>query len=244
MTTTKNRNTETKIQPSERARESVQRLGYAAIGGPLVALKAVNHRVDEMSRTLKGTRATVKDALSSEMDRWVSEGRKIFGGASATTNVAERAFYRGAPTRASRQSALVPDEPLTTINGIGPTYAARLADVGVGGISDFLGRTGTAEDIGKLAESTGFSAGTIESWRSQADLARVDGVGGSYQQLLHRGGIWTLGQLASSDPERLVSELTGLDTVDGLEQMPSIYSVKKWRSEAKRLVTSNGVASG
>lgn len=227
-------------RPVRSATEAARRLGYAAIGGPVVALKAFIDRVDDMSFSLRGTGQSLRDSVRHELERWMTEGRKII------LSTPKRATDSGpAFAVAPRPGAAAPDEPLTTVNGVGPTYAARLAAVGIDGIGDFLGLTGTEEDVKKLANSTGFSAGTIESWRNQVDLGRIDGVGGSYQRLLHLGGIWTVAQLGSSDPDRLVMDLAEIVPRDGgLEQVPSIYSVKKWQSGAKRLVTSNGVSSG
>lgn len=225
-------------QSAESALEAARRWGYAALGGPVVAFKAVSDRAEDMTRSLRGTGESMRDSARGEMKRWIREGRKII-----RSTPSRPSHSRQALAVAPRLDSMATDEPLTTINGIGPSYAARLAAVGISGINDFLGVTGTVEDVKNLAKSSGFSAGTIESWRNQADLGRVDGVGGSYQQLLHLGGIWTLAQLGSSDPDRLVSDLAEIVPDGGLEQVPSIYTVKKWQAGAKRLVSSNGSSS-
>ncbi|MFZ0014444.1 MAG: DUF4332 domain-containing protein, partial [Acidimicrobiia bacterium] len=86
------------------------------------------------------------------------------------------------------------------------------------------------------AHVTGFSTGTIESWREQADLTRVEGIGGTYLGLLHRVGVWTLEQLSKCDPGALTDELNSVDLPDAPDQMPSIYQVKQWVTRAGKLL--------
>jgi len=227
----------------------VEKAAYAAVGAPIVGLKALQARIGELRDAVTVSGKELTDDLGGEFNDWISEGERVIGRAmgkmrsiGAVENVRSTHNARGAAeksagtTKRGRDRAhdvIFPEEPLTTINGVGASYASQLAEAGVGGVSEFLGLTGTSEDIDKLAKATGFSSGTIESWRSQVDLSRVKGIGGAYQRLLHRSGIWTLRQLGSADPAQLTDELNAIDMPDAPEQMPSIYTVKQWVTAAR-----------
>ena len=134
-----------------------------------------------------------------------------------------------------------PDTDLTRINGIGPSYEEQLQAKGVVGVVDFLGVTGTSEDRRKLSEQTGFSVGTIESWRDQVELSRIDGIGGVYQRLLHRADIWTLGDLQRADAAELSKTLSQIDLPDAPEQMPSIcFGVTPRASPSRNILAPGG----
>lgn len=76
---------------------------------------------------------------------------------------------------------------------------------------------------------------SLEGWRSQVDLSRVEGIGDSYQLLLHQVGIWTLEQLAAVSPGELSEAMRSVELPDAPDQVPTESVVKKWKSEARRL---------
>lgn len=78
---------------------------------------------------------------------------------------------------------------------------------------------------------------SLEGWRVQVDLSLVEGIGESYQLLLHRLGIWTLDQLADASPAELSEAMGSMEMPDAPDQIPSESVVKKWKSEARRLTT-------
>lgn len=232
---------------TSRMRESVERAAHVAVGAPVAAMKAMSARVSDLRETVRSSRKDLGQELAREMDEWISEGERVIERAMNRlrppseddgTLGAKAAAKRTAARVARRvEHSLEPDADLTMINGIGATYESKLNDAGIDGVTALMSATGTREDIAVLAEETGFGVATIQSWRSQVDLTRVDGVGGVYKRLLHRVGVWTLSQLASANPERLVADINGLgDMPTGPDQMPTAYDVKRWISEAGRLI--------
>lgn len=204
-------------------RETIQKAAYAAVGAPIVAVKSLSARISDIREMVRTSRQELGEELSDELATWVDQGEAVV----------EQAMSR---IRSSAVVADLPDVAVTRINGVGPSYADRLGSAGVSSVADFLSGTATSRDIQKVAEASGISAGTIAAWRAQAELARVDGVGGRYQTLLRRADIWTMQELSEADPATLARKLSQIDSPDGPEQMPSIYQVRHWVESASALL--------
>lgn len=238
---------------SPKTRETVGKAAFAAVGAPVAVLKALGARVADMRDALEASRKEINDDVAKEINEWIAEGENVIERAMERLRATGMVDELRTVVESTRKSAqvgvrkatrsidegldvLAPDTELTRINGIGDNYDAKLAEAGLTGVADFLSATGTEEDIAKLAKLTGFSSGTIESWRDQVALSRVDGIGGAFQRLLRRADVWTLRELSQADPEKLTEQLGSLDSLDAHDQTPSIYQVKQWVTEAKTLI--------
>ncbi|HKS91533.1 MAG TPA: DUF4332 domain-containing protein, partial [Tepidiformaceae bacterium] len=73
---------------------------------------------------------------------------------------------------------------IVDIEGIGPVYAKKLTDAGIGTVEALLKEAGSAKGRKSLAESVGIDASRILEWVNRADLMRVKGVGSEYSDLL------------------------------------------------------------
>lgn len=236
----------------DRARESVEKAAYAAVGAPVAAVKALGARVSDLRDAVRSSSKDMSDDLNREMNEWIAEGEKVIERAMKrlrSSEVVDEVRSRAAEAREAAEvgiekarggvekglDVIAPDEKLTVINGVGPSYADQLSQAGVAGIAEFISRTETSSDLEKLAESTGISVATLEVWRDQVELSRIDGIGGANEMLLHRAGVWTLPQLSECEPAELTEELEVIDMPDAPDQKPSIDTVRQWVSEAKKL---------
>lgn len=235
---------------TDKALDSMERAAYAAIGAPVAAVKGLNARLSELRETLKKSRSEISDDLANEIDDWIAQGEDVFGRAMErfrSSNVAgeirssadsTREAMRGGLDKAKRATeaglqVVAPDESLTTIKGVGPGYADRLRDAGVSGIAQLLAMT--EDEIEKIASESGVGKETIIGWRSSIDLTRIDGVGDSYQTLLHRTGIWTMEQLAAANSVELIEQMRSVELPDAPDQMPSKSTVDAWKAQARKL---------
>lgn len=240
--------TQNQDETTRRPRSSVEKAALAAVGAPTAALKALNARVSDLRDTMKTSRKELSGDLAAEIDEWIAEGEKVIeraaerlrgsqlaeeikDSARSTREAARSGMDKAAGVARSRLGAMTADEELTVIKGIGPGYAERLQTEGIVGVSRFLDRTATQEDLEDLARSTGIATDTLASWRRKADLGRVPGIGESYQDLMHRAGIWTIDQLAESSASDLISEMEAVDP----DQAPNQDRVSRWKTEAARL---------
>lgn len=235
---------------SKRAADSLERAAYAAIGAPVAVVKGLSARVGELRDTLSRSRSELGEDLAEEIEDWVAQGEEVIGRAMKrirSANVVGEIRSSADSTREAVQVGLdkargraetglrvvEPDEPLTTIKGVGSSYADRLRSAGVSGIADLVALT--ESDMELAASASGLGVETISGWRDRVDLTRIDGVGSSYQTLLHRVGVWTLDQLAEVKPSDLVDQMRSIDLPDGPDQMPNESTIKGWRTEARKL---------
>jgi predicted flap endonuclease-1-like 5' DNA nuclease len=75
------------------------------------------------------------------------------------------------------------------------------------------------------------------------DLAIIKGVGGEYGDLLAAAGVDTLRQLATSDPERLSSNMERINRLGETricKRTPGPSTVAKWVAQARRLIPARG----
>lgn len=238
----------------DRARQSAERAAYAAVGAPTAALRALSARLRDIRETLETSREQMSSEMTREVEKWVEEGEGIVergigrirragiaddvrSAARSATDAARTTYEKAARAASSSLDVIDPEEPLTTINGIGPGYADRLGRAGIMGISSLLDRTATAAGVEEVAKAAGVSEDNIIGWREQVDLSRIDGVGDSYQLLLHRAGVWTLEQLAYADVEDLVERIRSNETPDSPDQLPTETLAEQWRSQARAVVS-------
>ncbi|MEM7343732.1 MAG: DUF4332 domain-containing protein [Chloroflexota bacterium] len=125
---------------------------------------------------------------------------------------------------------------LTDIEGIGPAYAATLAEAGLTDQDELLARGGSPADRKALAETTGISGKLILKWLNRADLARVKGIGEEYADLLEHAGVDTVPDLARRNAANLQAKLAEVNSEKGLvKTTPSETQVSKWVEQAKEL---------
>ncbi len=126
------------------------------------------------------------------------------------------------------------------VEGIGPEFGARLAAAGIHTTDDLLSRTLTMDSRQRLSLTTGLSVLQLTTWRHQADLMRVSGIGSEYGQLLEASGIETVTQLAQREPENVVNLLDRVNSEKHLtRQVPPLKTVSKWIAKAREMVPAH-----
>jgi len=125
---------------------------------------------------------------------------------------------------------------LDRIEGIGATYAAKLAEAGVNSIEALLEKGATPKGRQELAEKTGISPKLILEWVNLADLFRIKGIGEEYSDLLEEAGVDTVVELAQRNPENLYRALAETNRAKKLvRRLPSQEQVADWVAQAKAL---------
>jgi len=122
------------------------------------------------------------------------------------------------------------------IEGIGPTYAEKLANIGIHTVHALLDKGCTRAGRKELAEKTGISETIILEWVNLADLFRIEGIEEEHSNLLEEAGVDAVVELSKRVPENLHSKLKEVnDQMKLVRQLPSLKTVKKWIEEAKKL---------
>jgi predicted flap endonuclease-1-like 5' DNA nuclease len=125
---------------------------------------------------------------------------------------------------------------LTTIEGIGESFAQKLQDAGVTTTEMLLDKGATPAGRKAVAEATGISETLILKWANRADLFRVKGIGEEYADLLEAAGVDTVPDLARRNAENLHEKLTAVNAEKALvRRVPTLEAVQGWVAEAKEL---------
>ena len=122
------------------------------------------------------------------------------------------------------------------IEGIGPVYAQKLADVGLTTVEALLKAGASPKGRQALEEKTGISGKLILEWVNLADLFRIKGVGEEYSDLLEEAGVDTVPELAQRNAENLYTKLAETNAAKELvRRLPSQSQVADWVKQAKAL---------
>lgn len=125
---------------------------------------------------------------------------------------------------------------LSDIEGIGPAYAAKLAEAGLQTTAELLVAGGTPEGRASIAEKTGISESLVLEWVDHADLFRIKGVAGEYADLLEAAGVDTVVELSRRDAAHLEAKLVAVNDEKRLvRRIPSESEVAGWIEQAKGL---------
>jgi predicted flap endonuclease-1-like 5' DNA nuclease len=126
--------------------------------------------------------------------------------------------------------------PIIKIEGIGPTYAEKLAGVDIVTSGDLLESGKTSNGRVELSEKTGISSKLILEWVNLADLMRIKGVAEEYSDLLEEAGVDTVAELARRNPTNLHAKIIEVNEEKKLvRQSPSVNMVENWIKQANCL---------
>jgi len=127
-------------------------------------------------------------------------------------------------------------KPMIEIEGIGPAYSEKLANIGVETIDQYLEAASDRTGRKHLAENTGISPKLVLEWANRADLMRVPGIGEEYSDLLAQAGVDTVNELKFRNPEHLYNTLIEINEDKNLvRRVPSHDEVTAWIDAAQQL---------
>ena len=125
---------------------------------------------------------------------------------------------------------------LTEIEGIGATYAEKLAEAGLKTTEELLDAGSTPKGRADLAAGTGISEKLILRWVNMSDLFRIKGVGEEYSDLLEAAGVDTVPELAQRKAENLQAKMVEVNELKKLvRRVPTLTEVASWVEQAKTL---------
>ncbi len=125
---------------------------------------------------------------------------------------------------------------LTTIEGIGDTYAEKLKAAGVGSVEMLLKKGGSKKGRKILSDTSGLDETRLLKFINHADLMRVKGIGGEYAELLEMTGVDTVKELALRNSTNLHTQMKEINSAKRLvRQVAARSQVEDWIRQAKRL---------
>ncbi len=125
---------------------------------------------------------------------------------------------------------------LLKVEGIGPTYAAKLKAIGIGSVEALLEKGATPAGRKDIAEKADIAASLILEWVNHADLFRIKGVAEEYADLLEEAGVDTVVELAQRNAEHLFKKIVEVNEAKKLvRRLPLEKQVAEWVDQAKKL---------
>jgi len=126
---------------------------------------------------------------------------------------------------------------IVEIEGVGPTYAAKLEAAGVATTDDLLAKGASPAGRKSIEEATGISHALILEWVNHVDLMRLDGVGSEYADLLEAAGVDSPAELAQRNAANLATTIAELVAArpNIVRRVPSESMVAGWVDQAKKL---------
>jgi predicted flap endonuclease-1-like 5' DNA nuclease len=125
---------------------------------------------------------------------------------------------------------------ITTIEGIGETYGARLNAQQIFNTDDLLTICGTKKGRETVAAATSIPESLVLTWVNHADLMRIKGIAGQFSELLEAAGVDTVKEFAQRNAENLHAKMLETNEKLGLSgSIPSITSLQAMIDEAKTL---------
>lgn len=122
------------------------------------------------------------------------------------------------------------------IEGIGPTYAQKLASAGITSTDALLDAGATPIGREELSEKTGIAESLILEWVNLSDLFRIKGVGEEYSDLLEEAGVDTVVELSRRNAENLHAKILEVnETKQLVRRPPPLSQVQSWIEQAKSL---------
>jgi predicted flap endonuclease-1-like 5' DNA nuclease len=124
--------------------------------------------------------------------------------------------------------------PIGRIKGISVKYAQTLRQHRLNSSTRYLDATRTAEMRRELAKKLGISERMVLEHANRCDLARIDGIGRVYSNLLENAGVDTIKELATRTPENLLTKLAETNIGNKYSRRnPTLKEVKSWVTQAK-----------
>lgn len=125
---------------------------------------------------------------------------------------------------------------LTTIEGIGDSYAKKLKSAGIGSVEMLLKKGGPKKNRKTIVADSGLDEGRLLKFVNHADLMRIKGVGGEYAELLEASGVDTVKELAQRNATNLYEKMKAVNEEKKLvRQLAARSQVEGWIQQAKLL---------
>ena len=125
---------------------------------------------------------------------------------------------------------------IADVEGIGAAFAEKLSGAGVGTVEQLLEVGASAKGREDLADKTGISETMILKWVNRADLARINGIGAQFADLLEAAGVDSVPELGQRNGANLHAKLEEVNTAKNLvNRVPSADEVEDWINQAKAL---------
>ena len=122
------------------------------------------------------------------------------------------------------------------IEGIGPSYAAKLEEAGISTTEQLLEACAKPAGRKALVEKLDISGKLILRWTNHADLMRIKGVAGQFAELLEAAGVDTVKEFRHRVAANLHAKMVEVNDERNLcNRVPSVAELERMIEQAKEL---------
>lgn len=122
------------------------------------------------------------------------------------------------------------------IEGIGPSFGAKLATANIKTTDDFLTNCCDAKGRKAAAEKTGIPEKHLLRWANHADLMRISGIGPQFAELLEAAGVDTVKELRTRNVANLTAKMAEVNEAKNLSgTAPTESLIGDWIEKAKTM---------
>ena len=126
--------------------------------------------------------------------------------------------------------------PIEEIEGIGPSYGAKLKTAGTSPTHALLKACAKKSGRKKVADETGISEKLVLEWTNLADLMRIKGIGKQFSELLEAAGVDTVKELRNRNAENTAAKMAEVNAEKKLTRsVPAASMVADWVAQAKAM---------
>ncbi len=125
---------------------------------------------------------------------------------------------------------------IAEIEGIGKTYRAKLAKIGIVTTAGLLKSSCDRKGRRRASKSSGLSEKQLLKWANMADLMRISGIGKQYAEILENAGVDTVKELRRRNASSLAAKAQEVNAKKKLARVaPSEKRISGWIEQAKAL---------
>lgn len=125
---------------------------------------------------------------------------------------------------------------ISEIEGIGPTFEAKLNEAGINSVEGLLEKGCTKAGRKAIANDSGLDESKILNWVNMADLFRIKGIGSQFAELLKASGVDTVKELRNRNAANLHAKLAEVQEEKKITRtVPGIGQVEDYVEQAKKL---------
>ena len=126
--------------------------------------------------------------------------------------------------------------PVENIEGIGSGFGQRLRADGIATTEALLELCSSDSGVQRVCQCVDLDENTVHNWGTMADLMRIRGLGGQWAELLWRCGVKSVQDLASREPDALVTRMAEVNTEEHrVYELPGERRVQQFVAEAGQL---------
>lgn len=124
---------------------------------------------------------------------------------------------------------------LNELQGISPELAVDLVENGLDNSNKLLRIAADPGGRQKVATQLGISEAEVLRMVNRADIARIDGIGQIYSDLLEHAGVDTIAELRTHEARSLHGRLKEVAQQNDVRRVPNPATVEDWIEQAQAL---------